>query len=166
MPRTKTTSSVGKVMRYGASRWGPNTQPLPGTARKASRATIARKSVQYTGMTTRASRLPPPSQNTARKQTKRARPGTAALKQIRHLQMSTELLLRRLPFQRLCREIAQTYKRDVRFRGDALAALQEASESYMVGLFEDANLCAIHGKRVTIMIKDMRLAQRLRGEHA
>ena len=96
----------------------------------------------------------------------RFRPGTVALREIRRYQKSTELLIRKLPFQRLVREIAQDFKTDLRFQASAIAALQEASESYLVGLFEDTNLCAIHAKRVTIMPKDIQLARRIRGERA
>ncbi len=94
----------------------------------------------------------------------RYRPGTVALREIRKYQKSTELLIRKLPFQRLVREVAQEYKSDLRFQSSAVVALQEASESYLVSLFEDTNLCAIHAKRVTIMPKDMQLARRIRGE--
>ena len=94
----------------------------------------------------------------------RYRPGTVALREIRKYQKSTELLLRKLPFQRLVREVAQEFKSDLRFQSSAVLALQEACESYMVGLFEDTNLCAIHAKRVTIMPKDIQLARRIRGE--
>jgi histone H3 len=73
---------------------------------------------------------------------------------------------RRVPFQRLVREIAQDFKTDLRFQSVAILALQEAAESYLVRIFEDTNLCAIHGKRVTIMPKDMQLARRIRGERA
>jgi histone H3 len=77
-------------------------------------------------------------------------------------------LIRRLPFQRLVREIAQDISGDIlktyRFQSSAVAALQEASEAYLVGLFEDTNLCALHAKRVTIMPKDLQLARRIRGE--
>ena len=96
----------------------------------------------------------------------RYRPGTVALREIRRYQKSTELLIRKLPFQRLVREIAQDFKTDVRFQSSAIVALQEASEAYLVGLFEDTNLCAIHAKRVTIMPKDIQLARRIRGERA
>jgi histone H3 len=96
----------------------------------------------------------------------RFRPGTVALREIRRYQKSTELLIRKLPFQRLVREIAQDFKTDLRFQAAAIAALQEASEAYLVGLFEDTNLCAIHAKRVTIMPKDIQLARRIRGERA
>ena len=94
----------------------------------------------------------------------RYRPGTVALREIRKYQKSTELLIRKLPFQRLVREVAQAVNPDLRFQSTALLALQECAEAYLVGLFEDTNLCAIHAKRVTIMPKDMQLARRIRGE--
>ncbi|KAL6643044.1 hypothetical protein ACP70R_021225 [Stipagrostis hirtigluma subsp. patula] len=94
----------------------------------------------------------------------RYRPGTVALREIRKYQKTTELLIRKLPFQRLVREIAQDYKNDLRFQSHAVLALQEAAEAYLVALFEDTNLCAIHAKRVTIMSKDVQLARRIRGE--
>ncbi|XP_029619789.1 histone H3.3-like [Salmo trutta] len=78
--------------------------------------------------------------------------------------LSTELLIRKLPFQHLVREIAQDFKTDLRFQSSAVMALQEASEAYLVGLFEDTNLYAIHAKRLTIMPKDIQLAHRIRGE--
>ena len=93
----------------------------------------------------------------------RYRPGTVALREIRKYQKSTDLLLRKLPFQRLVREIAQDFKFGFRFQSCAVMALQEAAEAYLVGLFEDTNLAAIHAKRVTIMPKDMQLARRIRG---
>eukprot|EP00887_Chlorella_sp_A99_P001247 scaffold14.g1247.t1 len=96
----------------------------------------------------------------------RYRPGTVALREIRKYQKSTELLIRKLPFQRLVREIAQDFKTDLRFQSQAVLALQEAAEAYLVGLFEDTNLAAIHAKRVTIQPKDIQLARRIRGERA
>jgi histone H3 len=93
-------------------------------------------------------------------------PGTVALREIRKYQKSTELLIRKLPFQRLVREIAQEHKPDLRFQSTAIAALQEAAEAYLVSLFEDTNLCAIHAKRVTIFPRDIQLARRIRGEQA
>lgn len=94
----------------------------------------------------------------------RYRPGTVALREIRRYQKSTELLIRKLPFQRLVKEIAQEFRADLRFQSNALMALQEATEAYLVSLFEDTNLCAIHAKRVTIMPRDIHLARRIRGE--
>jgi len=95
----------------------------------------------------------------------RFRSGTVALREIRKYQKSSDLLIRKLPFQRLVREIAQDFKVDLRFQSHAVLALQEAAEAYLVGIFEDTNLCAIHAKRVTIMPKDVQLARRIRGEH-
>ena len=95
----------------------------------------------------------------------KSRPSLPHCKILRY-QKSTELLIRKLPFQRLVREIAQDFKTDLRFQSSAVMALQEASEAYLVGLFEDTNLCAIHAKRVTIMPKDIQLARRIRGERA
>ncbi|KAI5935744.1 histone H3.1 [Manis javanica] len=94
----------------------------------------------------------------------RYRPGTVALREIRRYQKSTELLLLKLPFQRLVHEIAQKVKADLRFQISAVMALQEACEAYLVGLFVDTNLCTIHAKRITIIPKDMYLARRIRGE--
>ena len=96
----------------------------------------------------------------------RFRPGTVALREIRRYQKSTDLLIRKLPFQRLVREVAQTFKTDLRFQGSAIAALQEAAEAFLVDLFGDTNLCAIHAKRVTVMRTDMLLARRIRGEYS
>ena len=93
----------------------------------------------------------------------RFRPGVVALREIRRYQKTTQLLVKKLPFQRLVREIAQDVKTDIRFQSTAIMALQEASEAYLVGLFEDSNLCAIHTKRVTIMQKNIRLAKKIRG---
>jgi histone H3 len=82
----------------------------------------------------------------------RYRPGTLALKEIRKYQKSTELLIRKLPFQRLVKEITWEWKTDLRFQSTAILALQEAAEAFLVCLFEDTNLCAIHAKRVTIQV--------------
>eukprot|EP00029_Vermamoeba_vermiformis_P010270 TRINITY_DN5356_c0_g1_i1.p1 TRINITY_DN5356_c0_g1~~TRINITY_DN5356_c0_g1_i1.p1 ORF type:complete len:240 (-),score=19.32 TRINITY_DN5356_c0_g1_i1:223-942(-) len=92
----------------------------------------------------------------------RFRPGTVALREIRKYQQSTELMIRKLPFQRLVREIAQDFRTDLMFQSSAVAALQEASEAFLVGVFEDSNLAAIHAKRVTVTPRDMRLAMRMR----
>ncbi|MEQ2206804.1 hypothetical protein XENOCAPTIV_003107, partial [Xenoophorus captivus] len=148
-------------------------------------------------LATKAARKSAPSTGGVKKP-HRYRPGTVALREIRRYQKSTELLIRKLPFQRLVREIAQDFKTDLRFQSAAIGALQvsgaycghlicyifffsscvqilkrfffcnlqEASEAYLVGLFEDTNLCAIHAKRVTIMPKDIQLARRIRGERA
>ncbi|CAL8287496.1 hypothetical protein WMY93_007340 [Mugilogobius chulae] len=107
------------------------------TARKSTGGKAPRKQ-----LATKAARKSAPATGGVKKP-HRYRPGTVALREIRRYQKSTELLIRKLPFQRL-----------------------EASEAYLVGLFEDTNLCAIHAKRVTIMPKDIQLARRIRGERA
>ncbi|XP_006832340.1 PREDICTED: histone H3.3 type 2-like [Chrysochloris asiatica] len=88
----------------------------------------------------------------------RYRPSTVALREIRRYQKSTELPILKLPFQCLVREIAQDFKTNLRFQSAAIGALQEASEAYLVGIFEDTNLCAIHAKRVTIMTTSLHMA--------
>ena len=128
------------------------------TARKSTGGKAPRKQ-----LAAKAARKTAPSQGGLKKP-HRYKPGTVALREIRKYQKSTELLIRKLPFQRLVREIAQDYKSDLRFQSNAVLALQEASEAYLVSLFEDTNLCAIHAKRVTIMPRDLFLARRIRGE--
>ena len=93
---------------------------------------------------------------------RRFRPGTVALREIRKYQKSTDLLIRKLPFQRLVREVAQKFRSDLRFQSTAVLALQEVSEWFLVKMFEDVNVCAIHGDRVTIQPKDIQLWNRMR----
>ncbi|EGC28934.1 histone H3 [Dictyostelium purpureum] len=133
------------------------------TARKSTGAKVPRKQL---GNKSSHSQKSFPSGGAGLKKTHRYRPGTVALREIRKYQKSADLLIKKLPFQRLVREIAQEFKTDLRFQAAAIQALQEASEAYLVGLFEDTNLCAIHAKRVTIMVKDIQLARRIRGERA
>jgi len=95
----------------------------------------------------------------------RFRPGTIALREIRRYQKTTELLIPKAAFCRLVQEITQYcagVDKGFRWQGSAILALQEATENYLVKLFEDTNLCAIHAKRVTINPKDMQLAQRIK----
>jgi histone H3/H4 len=95
---------------------------------------------------------------------RRWRPGQKALREIRFYQRNTELLIRRLPFARVVKDIqAEVQGKHFRWQAEALLALQEAAEAHLVGLFEDSNLCTIHAKRVTLMVKDMQLARRIRG---
>ncbi|XP_056605115.1 uncharacterized protein LOC130421317 [Triplophysa dalaica] len=108
------------------------------TARKSTGGKAPRKQ-----LATKAARKSAPATGGVKKP-HRYRPGTVALREIRRYQKSTELLIRKLPFQRLVREIAQDFKTDLRFQSSAVMALQESSEAYLVGLFEDTNLCAIH----------------------
>jgi len=130
------------------------------TARKSTGGKAPRKQ-----LATKAARRSAPTGEGVKKP-HRWRPGTAALREIRKYQKTTNLLIRKLPFQRLVREIAQDFKNDLRFQASAILALQEASEAYIVGLMEDTNLCAIHAKRVTIMPKDVQLSRRIRGERS
>lgn len=95
---------------------------------------------------------------------RRFRPGTKALMEIKRFQKGKELLVPRLPFHRLCREITKIEDPELRYQPQALQALQEASEAYMVGLFEDSLLCSLHANRMTVMDKDMKLALRIRGD--
>ncbi|KAL0949455.1 hypothetical protein HGRIS_009510 [Hohenbuehelia grisea] len=171
------------VQRKGVKRARPSdTSPVaspakrtkPATARKstggrpparARRSESPERPVASTGARGRKAQ----AQATPRK--KRFRPGTVALREIRKYQRSTDLLLRKLPFARLVREIAMDMTTDMndygesglRWQTSAIMALQEATEAYLVHLFEDANLCAIHAKRVTIMQRDIQLARRIRG---
>jgi histone H3 len=117
--------------------------------RKQMALKAARKSAQSTGGV---------------KKPHRYRPGTVALREIRRYQKSTDLLIRKFPFQLVVRSLARKIKPDVRFNTHALMALQEATEAYLISLFEDTNLCAIHAKRVTIFPKDIQLARRIRGD--
>lgn len=131
------------------------------TARKSTGGKAPRKQ-----LATKAARKTAPPARGGIKKPHRYRPGTVALREIRRYQKSTDLLIRKLPFQRLVKEISQDFKSDLRWQSVAILALQEASEAYLVGLFEDANLCAIHAKRVTIMPIDISLARRIRGERS
>lgn len=128
------------------------------TARKSTGGKAPRKQ-----LATKAARKYGPHQGGVKKP-HRYRPGTVALREIRKYQKSTDLLIRKLPFQRLVKEIGQDFKSDLRFQSTAMLALQEGAEAYLVGLFEDTQMCAIHAKRITIMPKDMQLARRIRGE--
>lgn len=107
-----------------------------------------------------------------RQKRRRYKPGTVALREIRQYQKSVDLLVRKLPFARLVKEIANdlfsgsSFPEGIKWQSNAMMALQEAAESYLTYLFEDSNLNAIHAKRVTIMAKDMQLARRIRGERA
>ena len=128
------------------------------TARKSTAQKVPRKQL----VAQKIARKTAPASGV--KKPHRFKPGTVALREIRKYQKSTDLLIRKLPFQRLVREIAHEFKQELRFQSSAVLALQEAAEAYLVSLFEDTNLCAIHAKRVTIMTKDLQLARRIRGD--
>lgn len=129
------------------------------TARQSTGGKAPRKM-----LATKAARIKHKPTNPLKKPARYRPPGTLALREIRRYQKSTDKLIKKLPFYRLAREVARDYKVDVRFQTSALEALQEAAEAYIVGLFEDTNLCALHAKRVTIQPRDMQLARRIRGE--
>ena len=129
------------------------------TARKSTGGKIPRKQ-----LATKAARKSAPATGGCKKP-HRYRPGTVALREIRKYQKSMDHLICKLPFQRLARELAQSISGDLRFQATALATSQEASEAFLIGLMEDANLCAIHARRVTIMPKDLQLSQRIRREY-
>ena len=163
MARTKHTA--GKSPRK-APRGRHSVHPMSPHAKKAPRGYVHGPMTATGG---------PGGPSGSIKKPHRYRPGTVALREIRSYQKSTGLLIRKLPFQRLVREIAQQMNpnglewgrlvgSEIRFQSTAILALQEAAEAYLVGLFEDTNLCAIHAKRVTILPKDMLLARRIRGE--
>eukprot|EP00934_Nitzschia_sp_Nitz4_P001014 Nitzschia sp. Nitz4//scaffold45_size130396//127118//127862//NITZ4_003475-RA/size130396-snap-gene-0.131-mRNA-1//1//CDS//3329552476//1014//frame0 len=134
------------------------TNAMSGSGRPRSGSSLVGSRRTSAGGTRRRAELP------VRRRKTRMRPGERALREIRKYQSSTDLLLRRLPFARLVREIQQSLsRRQYSWQASAILALQEAAEAHLVGLFEDCNLCAIHAKRVTIMPKDMQLARRIRG---
>ena len=86
-----------------------------------------------------------------------------ALQEICQYQKITELLIDNLPFQRLVWEIGQNIRMDIRFQGTTIGALQESTEAYLVRLFEDTNLCAIHTKRLMILPRNIQFAHRIHG---
>mmetsp|Transcript_21084 Transcript_21084/g.30589 ORF Transcript_21084/g.30589 Transcript_21084/m.30589 type:complete len:152 (-) Transcript_21084:233-688(-) len=147
MARSKHRSVGGKVPLKSPSKKTPSKGKSPALGRSAAKRSS----------TTNGS-------SPAVRRKRRFRPGDRALMEIRKYQRSTDLLLRRLPFARLVKEIQQSFiEKDYRWQASALLALQEAAETHLVSLFEDANLCALHAKRVTLMVRDMQLARRIRG---
>lgn len=118
-------------------------------------------------LATKAAKKYAPSASGGIKKPRRCRPGVIALREIRRYQKSTELAIKKLPFQRVVREITEEMfkNRGFRFQGSAVLALQEATEKYLINVFEDAYLCSLHAKRVTIMVKDIILARRIRGDY-
>jgi histone H3 len=128
------------------------------TGRKSTGGKVPRKNLSLKAARKTVPKLGEP------KKKRRYRPGVVALREIRKYQKSTELLIRKAPFQRLVKEIATGIKSELRWQSLAILALQESAEAFLIGLFEDTNLCAIHAKRVTIMQKDMQLARRIKGD--
>jgi len=162
---TSTATKAAPANRRASG--GDPTPALKATARKSTGGKAPKKTIPTTNRTT------DPHGDVPVPRRRRFRPGTVALKEIRHYQKRTDLLLAKLPFARVVREIALEmmtgngrYEEGslLRWQTSALLALQEAAEAYLVHLFEDANLCAIHAKRVTIMQRDIQLARRIRGQ--
>ncbi|PYH98866.1 histone-fold-containing protein [Aspergillus ellipticus CBS 707.79] len=134
---------------------------------KVARKTAA-KGKRPAGKTVAKASNVEPGDPTPKGRSRRYRPGTVALKEIRKYQRSFDLLIQKLPFARLVREVAMDLLpsdvgSELRWQSHAILAIQEAAEAFLVHLFEDTNLCAIHAKRVTIMQKDIQLARRIRG---
>jgi histone H3 len=141
----------------------------------AAEATVTATPGEPTQINTTAKRRSPNKLHVyhAKKGVKRRPTGTVALAEIRHYQKAGCLLIQKLPFQRLCREImdkivyeARDTNRQIptRFQTSAIMELQEAGEAHLVGLFEDVNLLAIHCRRITIQVRDLSLARRIRNE--
>jgi len=99
------------------------------------------------------------------KQRRRAKAGTNSLREIRYTQKNSDcLIIPQLAFERLIREIAQDYDTDSRFGKDFFLLTQLVAENYLVSLYKDATLAAIHANRIKIMPKDIQFARKLRGE--
>jgi histone H3 len=143
MPKAKNTASKIDTKAKQVMKGSKKTAPAKGGVKPASQK----------------------SQADGEKRKIRYKPGTVALREIKRYQRSTNLLLPRASFQRVVRSICMELDNSLRFQSQALVALQEAAEAYLVGIFEDANLCCIHARRVTIRKQDMELARRIRGEH-
>ena len=131
------------------------------TVRKAMDGAAIRTVQASKNIAVKAPHKPPPHQMQKRR---RFRPGTVALREIWQYQKSTDLLIRRAPFQRVVYEIVRSFRNDLRIQAAEIKGLQEAAEAYLVGLFEDSNLCTIHAKRVTIMPRDVQLTRQICGE--
>ncbi|XP_078055416.1 histone H3-like [Mustelus asterias] len=139
-------------VRRGRWEWVVRTKP---TARESTGVKTPRKQ-----LATKAARKSAPATGGLKKP-HRYWSSTVALREIHQYQQSTELLICKLPVQHLGQEITQDFNINLRFQSSAVMALQEASEAYLVGLFEEINLCTIHAKRVTIMPKDIQLARHI-----
>ena len=128
------------------------------TARKGTDGAVSRMTKALKNIAAKAPCKPPSQQL---KNERRFRPGTVALREIHQYQKSTDLLIRKAPFQQIIYEIMRGIQNDLRIQAAAVWGLQEAAEAYLVGLFKDSNLCAIHAKWVTIMPRDIQLARRI-----
>ena len=168
----KQPATGGKMYSSFGGKKRPVPRPMGGKKMKApmARASMGGKTLPAAAAaSSHGGKLHPPA---GMRKKRRYKPGTVALREIRKYQKSTELLMRKLPFQRLVREVANDIAAGTRFpegprwQSQAVVALQEAAEAYLVHLFEDSNLEAIHAKRVTFQATDIQIARRIRGERA
>ena len=153
MPKIKQTA---KVLKKGAAPTSINREEMGDTITEATEASSQHEP--------RNLKRVAGEKKKKTKKLNRLRPGTLALREVRKFQQSTDLLLPKLPFQRLVRELAKSCNNDIRFQSQGLLCLQEATEAFMAGIFEDSYLCTVHAGRVTLMTKDIQLARRIRGE--
>ncbi|RAL02781.1 histone H3 family protein [Aspergillus ibericus CBS 121593] len=162
---TPRQSTAGDRAAVSATKAAATTSPSASRVRKSTGPSRGGK--RPAGKQPRESDVQP-GDPTPRGRSRRFKPGTVALKEIRKYQRTFDLLIQKLPFARLVREVAldllpSDVGSELRWQSHAIQALQEAAEAFLVHLFEDTNLCAIHAKRVTIMQKDIQLARRIRG---
>lgn len=141
-----------------------NAAPQGRTVPMARKSGGSRKVHQNAALASKATTATSAATASGSSSARRWRPGTVAMREIRKYQKGTEFLIRKAPFSRLVREAIKKTKESIRLSVSALEAIQDATESYMVGLLSDANLCTLHAKRVTLMTRDLKLARRLRGE--
>ncbi|KAJ5715112.1 uncharacterized protein N7483_012293 [Penicillium malachiteum] len=170
MPPTKVRKTVAPTSPAQSRKQVAAPVASSSTARKPTKATKPPKKSPKKPAGKRLSNVQP-GDPTPQGRRRRYKPGTVALKEIRRYQRSYDLLIAKLPFARLVREVALDLLpaergAELRWQSQAIQALQEAAEAFMVHLFEDTNLCALHAKRVTIMQKDIQLARRIRGAWA
>ncbi|CAG7929506.1 unnamed protein product [Penicillium olsonii] len=157
MAKANKTATDGAEKTKGRKKSADNGDGSPGAVRKSKAGKKLAKASDVQ-----------PGDPTPTGRRHRYKPGTVALREIRKYQRSYDLLIAKLPFARLVREVAldllpADVGAELRWQSHAILALQEAAEAFLVHLFEDTNLCAIHAKRVTIMQKDIQLARRIRG---
>jgi len=160
--------AAGKAGAKGKGRAAGSKSAAKGKGKKGKKGKRPKVHYQYYHSKKKRARLEGEGGGGQKKEPQqRRRPGQVAMREIRHYQKTTEVLLRRLPFQRLVREVQLHTHEDVKFHGfrwkaEALHALQEAAEGFLVNLLEDCNLMALHTRRITIMVRDLQLVRRVR----
>nr|AJF96734.1 CENH3 [Lepidium oleraceum] len=163
-PRNQTDTTVPSSPAAGPST-NPTRRDSEGEGGDDAQQTVPTTSPATTSkkVSKRTGKVMPQS---SKKKTYRYKPGTVALREIRHFQKSTHFLIPAAAFIREVRCITQAVAppQISRWTAEALVALQEAAEDYVVGLLSDSMLCAIHARRVTLMRKDFELARRLGGK--